>query len=582
MITFRLKLASLAALAIVALTISILAQAPLPAPAAAGQAQGGRGGGGGGQARGGGGQVPAVAIPAPNVTFDRILKANSEAQNWLTYSGTTMSQRHSALTQVNTDNAKNLQLKWVYQTLSTEKTESTPLVVDGIMYTVKNTNDVVALNAATGAVLWTYNHQYDPGTRNPCCGKLSRGLAISGNTLFLAAFDARMIAIDARTGRELWNTPAGDVKDQIAFTTAPIVVKNKVIAGSAGGENGIRGFLAAWDVETGKEVWRFNTVAGPGEAGYESWSGDSWKHGGAPIWVPGSYDPETNLTFWGTGNPGPDWDGAARLGDNLYSCSVIALDADTGKIKWHYQFSPHNEFDWDSTQIPVLADMDWQGRPRKVMLWANRNGMYYVLDRTTGEFLKGAPFVKVNWATGFDAKGRPIQVLNPTKEGVLVYPGNQGGTNWYNPSYSPRTGLFYIPTWENSSSTYWKGEAPPEFHDGQGFAGPFPRGGQRGDDVYNAVRAIDPKTGNKVWDFRFSGSGAQSTEGGVLSTASDVVFAGGRDGQFVALDAKSGKLLWQTNLGRSVAAGPMTYTVNGKQYISITATSTVFTFALPD
>jgi alcohol dehydrogenase (cytochrome c) len=583
MITRKMIFALFTAFMIAAVTLSILGQAPAPAGApAAGQGQG-RGGGGGGQGRGGGGgggpQGPQVQIPAPNVTFDNVLKAGQDPKNWLTYSGSPMSQRHSPLTQITPDNAKNLQLKWVYQTNSTEKTESTPLVVDGIMYTIKNTNDVVALNATTGAVLWNYSHVYDPSTRNPCCGKLSRGLAILGNTLFLAAFDTRMIAIDARTGKELWKTSAADPLQQIAFTTAPIVVKNKVIAGTAGGENGIRGFLAAWDVETGKELWRFNTVPGPGEAGNETWSGDSWKHGGAPIWVPGSYDPDLNLTYWSTGNPGPDWAGDARLGDNLYSCSVIALDPDTGKIKWHYQFSPHNEFDWDSTQIPVLADVDWQGRPRKVMLFANRNGMYYVLDRATGEFLKGAPFVKVTWATGFDAKGRPIQVQNPTPEGTLVYPGNQGGTNWYNPSFSPRTGLFYIPAWENSSSTYWKDQAPPEFHDGQGFAGPFPRGGARGEDVYSAVRAIDPKTGNKAWDFRLN---AASTEGGIMTTASDVVFAGGRDGQFVALDARNGKLLWQTLLGKSVAAGPMTYSVNGKQYVTVTATSTVFTFALPD
>ena len=588
MITRRLIFACFTTSLAIALTISILGQGqgqggPGAAQGQRGQqgAPGGRGGGGGGGRGAGEVQDAQRQVAAPNVTFDRILNANKEPQNWLTYSGNLMSQRYSQLNQITTDNAKNLQLKWIYQSQSTEKHEVTPLVVDGVMYTVKNTNDVVALNAATGKVIWTYTHTYDPATRNPCCGRLTRGLAILGNTLFLAGYDARMIAIDARTGREMWSTPAADIKQAYAFTVAPLVIKNKVLAGTAGGENGVRGFIAAWDVETGKEVWRFNTVPGPGEAGNDSWSGDSWMHGGAPIWVTGSYDPELNLTYWGTGNPGPDWDGAARLGDNLYSCSVVAIDADTGKIKWHYQFSPHNEFDWDSTQVPVLADIEWQGRPRKVMLWANRNGMFYVLDRATGEFLKGNPFVKVNWATGFDAKGRPQQVLHPTREGVLVYPGNQGGTNWYNPSFSPRTGLFYVPTWENSSSTYWKGEAPPEFHDGQGFAGPFPRGGQVGDDVYNAVRAIDPKTGNKAWDFRLSG-GPQSTEGGILTTNSNVLFAGGRDGQFVALDAGNGKLLYQSYLGRSVAAGPMTYMVNGKQYVTIMAYSTLFTFGLPE
>lgn len=526
-------------------------------------------------------QAPAPNIPSPNVTFDRILKASQEPHNWLTYNGSTSSQRHSGLTQITPANAKDLELKWVFQSRSLEKHEVTPLVVDGIMYTIQSPNDVVALNAANGRRLWTYSHKYDPVARN-CCGKLSRGLAILGDKLFLAGFDARMIAIDAKTGKEVWKTePAGDPKQGYAFTHAPIVVKDKVIAGTAGGEFGVRGFIAGFDVNTGKEVWRFNTVPGPGEPGHETWSGDSWMHGGAPIWATGSYDPDLNLTYWGTGNPGPDWDGAARLGDNLYSASVIALDPDTGKLKWHYQFSPHDEFDWDSTQTPVLAEIDWQGRTRKVMLWANRNGMFYVLDRITGEFMKGQPFVKVNWASGFDPNGRPIRVpgMAPTVEGTLIYPGNQGGTNWYPPSYSPRTGLFYIPAWENSSTTYVKGVEPPEFHEGQTFAGLFPRGGNRGEDVYSAVRAIDPKTGEKKWDYRQS---APSTEAGILTTASDVLFSGSRDGQFFALDARDGKLLWETSLGLSVAAGPMSYAVNGKQYVSIMVGSALFAFGLKD
>ena len=530
-----------------------------------------------GQGRGGGGQAPpAQPLAAPNVSADRLLKSASEPQNWLMYSGTYSSQRHSPLTQITTANAKDLTLKWVFQSRSLEKSEVTPLVVNGVMYTTQSINDVIALNAVTGKTLWTYNYTPNAAAKN-CCGKLTRGLAISGNKIFLASFDAHMIAIDATTGKELWKTPGGDPKKGEAFTHAPLVVKDKVIAGTAGGEFGVRGFIAAWDVNTGKEVWRFNTVPGPGEPGNETWAGNSWEHGGAPIWVTGSYDPETNLTYWGTGNPGPDWDGRARLGDNLYSCSVIALDVDTGKLKWHYQFSPHNEFDWDSTQVPVLADIDWQGRPRKVMLFANRNGMFYVLDRATGEFLKGQPFVKVNWATGFDAKGRPIQVVEPSREGTLVYPGNQGATNWYNPSFSPRTGLFYIPTWENSSSVYSLGAAPPEFHEGQTFAGAFPGRGARGDDTYSAIRALDPKTGEKKWDYRMA---SPSTDAGVMTTASDVLFSGGRDGSFFALDARDGKLLWQTNIGPSVMSGPMTYSVDGNQYVSVVAGNVLFTFGL--
>jgi alcohol dehydrogenase (cytochrome c) len=525
------------------------------------------------------GPPPNKEAPPANVTPERLRDASKEPQNWLTYSGGYASQRHSQLTTIRPANARDLELKWVYQTRSLERHQVTPLVVNGVMYTIQSPNDVIALNAETGKQIWAYSYTPDPAARN-CCGKLSRGVAISGNTIFLAAFDSRMIAIDARTGKELWKTePAGNPKDGYAFTVAPLVVKDKVIAGTAGGEFGVRGFIAAWDINTGKEVWRFNTVPGPGDPGHESWSGDSWMHGGAPIWVTGSYDPESNLTYWGTGNPGPDWDGAGRVGDNLYSCSVIAIDPDTGQLKWHYQFSPHNEFDWDSTQIPVLADMDWQGKPRKVMLWANRNGMAYVLDRTSGQFLKGFPFVKVNWADGFDEKGRPNPVpgIAPTKEGTLVYPGNQGGTNWYSPSYSPRTGLFYVPAWENTSTTYIKGDTPPEFKPGAGFTGLFPRPGLATDDVHSSIQAIDPKTGTKRWIYRIN---APSVEAGVLTTASDMLFSGARDGSFYALDARTGKLLWQTNLGPSVAAGPMTYAVNGKQYVSIMAGNSMFTFGL--
>jgi alcohol dehydrogenase (cytochrome c) len=535
-------------------------------------------------AQGRGGPVNREA-PVTPVPFERILRSNQEPQNWLTYSGNLNSNRHSGLTQIGPENASNLVLKWVFQARSLDKHEVTPLVIDGVMYTIQSPNDVFALDAATGKTIWQYSHKPAEGTRNPCCGNLTRGVAILGDKLFLAGLDAKMIALEAKTGKELWNVQIADYKQQYAMTVAPIVVKDKVITGVAGGEHGVRGFLAAYDANTGKEVWRFNTVPGPGEAGYETWLGkdgkpnDSYLHGGAPIWVTGSYDPETNLTMWGTGNAGPDYNGDNRIGDNLYSSSVIAVDADTGKLKWHYQFSPHDEFDWDATQVPVLADIALNGNPRKVMMWANRNGVFYVLDRTNGQFLSGTPFVKTNWLTGFDEKGRPVRAsgILPTKDGTLVYPGNQGGTNWYNPSYSPATGLFYIPAWENSSSVYRKDEEPPEFKDGQGFTGASPRLGNATDEVFSSIIAMDPKTRQRKWTFRMS---AASTEGGVLTTASNVLFAGGRDGQFVALDARDGKLLWETNLGPSVSAGPMTYMVNGKQYVSIQCGTSLYTFAL--
>jgi alcohol dehydrogenase (cytochrome c) len=529
--------------------------------------------------------IPVLSLSA-QVTFDRILNAGKEPQNWLTYSGGVSSQRYSTLNQITPDNVKNLELQWIFQSRSLERYEATPLVVDGVMYTVQNPDDVLALDAVTGRIYWTYNYQTSPDAR-PCCGRLSRGLAILGDTLFIGTIDAHVIALDAKSGKPLWNSQVGDPQKGYAITHAPLIVKDKVIVGMAGGEYGIRGYILALDTKTGKEAWRFYTIPGPGEPGHESWKGDSWQHGGASVWVTGSYDPDTNLTFWGIGNPGPDWNGDNRAGDNLYACSVVALDADTGKLKWYYQFSPHDEFDYDSTQIPVLADIDWQGRPRKVMMWANRNGLFYVLDRTTGQFLSGKPFVKVNWMNGFDERGRPMKVASAasSKEGTLIYPGNQGGTNWYSPSYSPHTGLFYIPVWDNYSSLYVKQDQ--DFVEGRTFGGGGPRptgpatktGVQNfrtDEDIYGAVRAIDPKTGDKKWEFKM----ADVTEAGILTTASDVLFTGGHEGYFFALDARNGKLLWKSPLGGEVRSGPMTYMVNGRQYVAVDAGNSLFVWAL--
>jgi alcohol dehydrogenase (cytochrome c) len=531
--------------------------------------------------------VAAASLQA-QVTFDRILRAGQEPQNWLTYSGSVLSQRHSALTQITPDNVKNLELQWVFQARSLEKYEATSIVADGVLYTVQAPNDVVALDAATGRVFWTYSHTPAAQAR-PCCGRVNRGVAILGDTLFMATIDARLIALDAKTGRPLWNVTVDGARPEAgyAFTLAPLVVKDKVIIGTAGGEYGIRGFLAAFDARTGKEVWRFYTIPGEGEPGNRTWQGDSWKTGGASVWMTGSYDQESNLTFWGIGNPGPDWNGDNREGDNLYSNSVVALNADTGKLSWHFQFSPHDEFDFDSTQVPVLADMPWQGRPRKVMLWANRNGFFYVLDRTTGEFLLGKPFVEVNWAT-LDEKGRPLRVQGkvPTREGSIITPGNQGGTNWYSPSYSPQTGLFYIPSWVNYTTQYVKQDA--EYVEGRTFGGGAPRSpippvraGQflnyaKEDEGYGAVRALDPKTGALKWEFKMT----DFTDAGILTTASNVLFSGGREGYFFALDARTGALLWKATVGGRVVSGPMTYAVGGRQYVAAAAGNALFVYAL--
>src|SRR6202142_2972055 len=374
-------------------------------------------------------QLLPLGLPA-QVSSDRLLHSSAEPQNWLTYSGDYSSHRYSPLQQIGPANVKDLELKWVFQAQSLEKFESTPLVADGVMYATQAPDDVVALDPKTGRAFWVY-HYAPSADAKPCCGRVNRGVAILGDTLFMATIDAHLVAIDAKNGHPVWNIRVADSAAGYAMTLAPLVIKDKVLVGVAGGEYGIRGFIAAYDAATGKEAWRFYTIPGPGEPGHETWSGEDWQHGGAPVWLTGSYDPELNLTYWGVGNPGPDWNPDQRNGDNLYSSSVVALDADTGKLKWHYQFSPHNEFDWDATQVPVLADVQIQGRARKVMLWANRNGMFYVLDRTTGKFLLGKPFTKVNWSAGFDEVGRPMIVpsVKPTKEGTLVYPGNQGGTN---------------------------------------------------------------------------------------------------------------------------------------------------------
>ena len=525
--------------------------------------------------------VLAAASPQAQVSFDRLLKANGEPHNWLTYSGNVFNERYSRLTQVTPANAKNLELQWVWQARSLEKFEATPLVVDGIMYTVEAPNNVIALDAATGRIFWRYDYTPNANARL-CCGRVNRGLAIHGDTLFMGTIDAYLLAIDAKSGQLLWRTQVADSAQRYSITHAPLIVKDKVLVGTAGGDMDIRGLLAAFDVKTGKEAWRFYTIPGPGEPGHETWSGDSWKVGGTGIWNIGAYDPETNLTFWGTGNPAPDWDGRTRLGDNLYSDSVVALDADTGKLKWHYQFTPHDELDYDSTQVPILADIEYEGRQRTVMLWANRNGVMYLLDRVTGEFLRGKPYVAVNWMDGFDAKGRPKRVPGklPSPEGTLIQPAVFGGTNWAPPSYSPRTGLFYVAVTENSSTVAVLGEFPRN-------AGQNPRAYPMGQtnlsqnynfeaESHGSIRAFDPKTLEKKWEFNM----ADITWAGVLTTATDVLFSGGKEGYFFALDARTGELLWKSALGGQVNSGPMSYAVNGRQYVAVAAGNSLFSFAL--
>ena len=545
-----------------------------------------------------------------SVSYDRLRNTAKEPHNWLTYGGDYFSQRYSLLTQITAANAKSLALSWVYQSPQTGSWQATPIVVDGIMYLTQRPNDVVALDAASGRVFWVYRYQNDPELV-VCCGSNNRGVAILGESLFMGTLDANLIALDARSGRPIWKTKVADSKAGYSITVSPLVVKDKVVIGVGGGEYGIRGFIAAFDAQTGKEAWRFYTVPGPGEAGHETWEAcppnsaglcdpEGWKHGGGSVWVTGSYDPDLNLTYWGTGNVGPDYSHEQRPGDNLYTAAVVALDGDTGKLRWHYQFTPHDRYDYDSVQVPVLADITMKGAPVKALLWANRNGNFYAIDRATGKFLLGKPFVKVNWMSGFDANGRPIQTPQPA--GMPTYPAIQGGTNWYSPSYSRRTQLMYISAWENQAQLF--GSTPIVYQEGRNFTGgvnqPFvPMAGEptkaipgapaiqgliRGpinnwtDEAGNgAILAIDPGTGDIKWRYKMT----DVTDSGIVTTASDLLVAGGREGYLQILDVRNGQLVWKAQLGAQVRQNPMTFAVNGKQYIAAIAGLSLFVFALP-
>src|SRR5215510_4712910 len=367
------------------------------------------------------------------------------------------------------------------------KVEATPIVVDGVMYLTRPPSDVIALDAETGRALWTFEYRVAAGVYT-CCGQVNRGLAILGSTLFITTLDVKLLALDARSGRVLWKKELGDPGLNYTATGAPLAIKDKVIAGIAGAEGGIRGFLDAYDAKTGERVWRFYTVPAPGEPGSETWENDAWKHGGGSTWTTGSYDPELNLVFWGTGNAGPDYNGEAREGDNLYTASIVALDGDTGKIRWHYQFTPHDVWDWDSTQVPVLADVTIGGQPRKVVIFANRNGFFYVLERATGKLIYGKPFIQTSWAKELTPEGRPILLPGslPSEQGTKVCPDASGGTNWMSPSFDPSLGLMFV-TSRDACGTFfnWKDEYRP----GEGF-----RGGavSRLDEFHHAgLRAID-------------------------------------------------------------------------------------------
>ena len=515
--------------------------------------------------------------PAPSftpVTWERLVNAAAEPHNWLMYSGTFDSKRFSRLDQINAGNVGNLELKWAYQIPIIDRAETTPLVVDGVMFITEAPSNVAAVDAATGGLYWRYDHEL-PDDLRLCCGRNNRGVAILGQTLFMSTLDAHLVAIDAISGNLVWDAEVADYRAGYSKTAAPLIVKNKVVTGIAGGEFGIRGFLDSYDAESGALEWRTYTIPGPDNPDNQSWAGDSWRTGGSPTWITGSYDPELNLVYWGTGNPGPDYNGEMRLGDNLYSDSVLALDGDTGELSWYFQFTPHDVHDWDAIQIPVLADIELDGQPRKALLWANRNAFFYTLDRATGEFLLGEPFARQTWAERLDERGRPIRIPGtfPTPEGTVVSPPVLGGTNWWSPAYSPRTGLFYVNAFDGESKFFVRDD---EYQAGVRFAGGGPQAVEAIDNYVNAIRAIDPTTAERRWEFRIT----PHSRAGILATAGDIVFSGSIDGYFYALDAETGEELWHIALGALVQAAPMTFAVDGRQYVTIAAGNVVYTFGL--
>jgi len=521
------------------------------------------------------GQI-AKNSPMPVLPYARLAKA--EPHNWPTYWGDYAGHHFSDLDQITPANVSQLQAKWVgpMPPSPTGYSEGAPLVVDGVMYVSGSPGDVYAFDLRTGMQKWVFHRAQDvknPYQNNPS----NKGVAVLDGRVFVGTLDDLLIAIDANTGRELWEVRTANTMEGIQMSGAPLAVDGKIITGMSGGELGARGYLDAYDPVTGKRLWRTFTIPAKGEPGNETWAGDSWKIGGAPTWLTGSYDPQLHLLYWGTGNPAPDYNAESRKGDNLYSDSVLAIDPDTGKIKWHYQFTPNDDHDWDSTEDYVLTDMTIGGKPRKVMLHADRNGVYYVIDRTNGQMLLAKPFVKTNWFTGFDKKGRPI--VDPktvaTYSGQVVYPA-VGGTNFQAPSYNAQSGVFFL---EYVSAQGFAQSAPVTFEKGKLFlgrgAGPAPAGPP----PEQGVMAIEASTGNILWKYAMSRVGLGS---GLVATKGGLVFVAGAGGEFIALDQKTGKALWHFRTNGPINTSPMGYAVDGKQHVALVAGNAVYAFALPD
>ncbi len=501
--------------------------------------------------------------------------ADSIQDNWPTYNGDYTGRRFSGLTQITPQNAGHLQAQWVFHTRTPGVLEATPVVVDGIMY-FTGSNDTFALNAETGQVLWHYARPVSKGLIDDASGHINRGVAISGKRVYMETDNAHLLCLDSRSGSLLWDVAYADWNKNYGATGAPLILKDKVLVATSGGDDGVRGFIAAFDKETGKLAWRLWTIPAPGEPGSSSWPGDSYLHGGGTAWMPGTYDPGLNTLYWGTGNASPDYDGDVRPGDDLYTASLLAIDPDTGKLKWYFQFTPHDLYDYDGVETPVLVDTEYEGKPRKLIVEANRNGYVYVLDRTDGKFLSATQFSReLNWAKGIDAKGRPVvSGLVPTPEGTLICPGVEGATNWYSPTYSEVTHFFYFMTLE-SCSVYFRKPAP--FEEGKEFYSTGTKRDSR-EKSSQVLLAFDPHTREFVW--RYPQQGEAFGFGGVMSTATGLVFFCDNQGFFEAADAKTGKSLWHFNTGQSLHASPMSYAVSGKQYVAVASGSDLFSFAL--
>jgi alcohol dehydrogenase (cytochrome c) len=504
------------------------------------------------------------------------LLAQPVAEDWSSYNGDYTGRRFSGLREIGVANVPQLRAQWVFHAPNSSRLEVTPVVVDGIMF-VTSANDAYALDAQTGRTLWHYSRPVTEGLIDDASQHHNRGVGVWHSRVFMETDNAHLLCLDARSGHLLWDVAYTDGNKNYGATSAPLVVKDKVLVGTSGGDDGVRGFVAAYDAETGKEAWRFWTIPGPGEFGSSSWPGESYKLGGGTTWMPGTYDPELNTIFWGTSNPAPDFDGEPRPGDDLYTDCVLALDPDSGKLKWYFQFTPHDLYDYDAVETPVLVDATYRGKPRKLLVEANRNGFLYLLDRTDGKFLSATRFAeKVTWASGIDANGRPVRTgVQPTSEGTRICPGFTGATNWYSPSYNPQTSLFYFMALETCDILMLK---PQEFKTGATY---YSTGSRRSLGDYNQkiLLAFALDADQPAWRYVQAGQGRSSA--GTMTTAGGLVFFGDDAQSLEAVEAQTGKPLWHFNTGQTISASPMSYAVRSKQYVAIAAGSDIFTFSLP-